>query len=147
MFLKSNGVKHIRCVPSYHLSSNGAVEQFIQTFRKAIRAGGKPGTTFHQRQINFLLVYRTMLHSTTSVPPCVLFLKKRIEDTIYCMRMSRIMSLHNKWHRNLNMTNIVENRVLYVGQRVLARNYHPGEDWIPGTVIERRNPHSYTVQM
>ena len=30
LFIKSNGVKHIRCAP-YHPSSNGAVEQFIQT--------------------------------------------------------------------------------------------------------------------
>ena len=81
MFLKSNGVKHIRCVP-YHPSSNGAVERFIQTFKKAIRAEGKQGATFHQRLMNFLLVYRTTPHSTTSVAPCVLFLKKRIEDTL-----------------------------------------------------------------
>ena len=38
-FYKSNGVKHIQCIP-YHPSPNGAVERFIQTFKKAIRAGG-----------------------------------------------------------------------------------------------------------
>ena len=32
-FLKSNGVKHIQCI-SYHPSSNGAVEHFIQTFKR-----------------------------------------------------------------------------------------------------------------
>ena len=46
-FLKSNGLKHIRRVP-YHPSSNGAVERFIQIFKKAIRAGGRQGITFHQ---------------------------------------------------------------------------------------------------
>ena len=44
-FLRSNGVKHIRCVP-YHPSSNGAVERFMQTFKKAIRAGGTQGATY-----------------------------------------------------------------------------------------------------
>ena len=39
LFLKSNGVKHIRCAP-YHPSSNGAVERFIQTFKKAMKAEG-----------------------------------------------------------------------------------------------------------
>ena len=34
-----------------------------------------------------------------------------------------------------------------MGQRALVRNYRPGEDWTPGTVIERRSPHSYTVQV
>jgi len=36
-FLKSNGVKQIRCAP-YHPSSNGAVEHFVQTFKKAMQA-------------------------------------------------------------------------------------------------------------
>ena len=35
-FLKSNGVKHIHCSP-YHPSSNGAVERFVQIFKKAMR--------------------------------------------------------------------------------------------------------------
>ena len=35
-FLKSNGVKHIHCFP-YHPSSNGAMERFVQRFKKAMR--------------------------------------------------------------------------------------------------------------
>ena len=31
-FMKQNGIKHIRCAP-YHPSSNGAAEQFVQTFK------------------------------------------------------------------------------------------------------------------
>ena len=37
-FLKSNVVKHIQCVP-YHFSSNGAMECFIQIFKKSIIVG------------------------------------------------------------------------------------------------------------
>ena len=36
-FLKSNGVKHIRCFP-YHPSSNAAVKCFVQTLKKAMLA-------------------------------------------------------------------------------------------------------------
>ena len=38
MFLKSNGLKHIRSAP-YHPATNGAVERFIQTLKKSIVAG------------------------------------------------------------------------------------------------------------
>ena len=38
-FMKMNGMKHIRCSP-YHPSSNGAVERFVQTFKRAMKAGG-----------------------------------------------------------------------------------------------------------
>ena len=35
-FMKSNGIKHIRCAP-YHPASNGAVERLVQTFKKAMK--------------------------------------------------------------------------------------------------------------
>ena len=60
IFLKSNGVKHIRCAP-YH-PSNGVVERFIQTFKKGVRAVVTEDATFHQKLMNFLLVYCTTPH-------------------------------------------------------------------------------------
>ena len=36
-FMKMNGIKHIRCAP-YHPSSNGAMEGFVQTFKRAMKA-------------------------------------------------------------------------------------------------------------
>ena len=58
-FLKSNSVKHILCSP-YHPSSNGAVERFAQTFKKAMLAQNTK-LSFQQRLMSFLLTYR-MLH-------------------------------------------------------------------------------------
>ena len=55
-FLKSNGVKHIRCA-LYHLSCNGAVEHLVQTFKKAMQASSKSDSPFNQRLMNFLLTY------------------------------------------------------------------------------------------
>ena len=36
---------------------------------------------------------------------------------------------------------------LTVGQDVMAMNYRDGDKWMPGTVIERKGPFSYIVQM
>ena len=41
-FMKANGVKHIRSAP-YHPSSNGLAERFVQTFKRAMKAGEKGG--------------------------------------------------------------------------------------------------------
>ena len=60
-FMKSNAVKHIRCVP-YHPSSNGAAERFVQTFRQAMRAAEKDGHSLSHHLANFLLTYHTMPH-------------------------------------------------------------------------------------
>jgi hypothetical protein len=37
-------------------------------------------------------------------------------------------------------------REFIVGDRVLARNYRPGPDWIPGTIVEVLGPVTYTVE-
>ena len=114
LFLKSNGVKHVRCA-LYHPSSNGAVERFIQTFKEAMKAGGTQGTTFHQRLVNFLLVYRFIPHTTTGVAPCVLFLKREVRARFHLLRpdvkdtvMSKIWSCQNKPLRNFNMIDTVD---------------------------------------
>ena len=41
-FMKVNGIKHIRSTP-YHPSTNGLVERFVQTFKRAMRAGESEG--------------------------------------------------------------------------------------------------------
>ena len=71
-FPKSNGVKHIHCSP-YHPSSNGAVERFVQTFKKAMLAQSTK-LSFQQWLMLFLLTYRITPYSTTNVAPYTLFL-------------------------------------------------------------------------
>ena len=82
-FLKGNGVKHIRCSP-YHPSSNGAVERFVQTFKKAMRA--QKADCFHQQLMSFLLTYRITQHTTTNLAPCTLFLKRELRTRFDIMR-------------------------------------------------------------
>ena len=83
-FPKSNGVKHIRCSP-YHPSSNGAVELFVQTFKKAMLAQNTK-LSFQQRLMSFLLTYRIIPHSTTNVAPCTLFLNRDVKTRFDLMR-------------------------------------------------------------
>ena len=55
-FCKVNGVKHIHVSP-YHPASNGLAEQFVQTFKKAMKRGVKDGLSFQVHLANFLLSY------------------------------------------------------------------------------------------
>jgi len=70
LFLKHNGVKHIRSFP-YHPSTNGLAERFVRTLKRAMRSSDFKEP--HQKLMNFLLCYRTTPHTTTNVMPCNFF--------------------------------------------------------------------------
>ena len=38
-------------------------------------------------------------------------------------------------------------RKLRIGQRVMVKNLHAGDKWIPGTIMERTGPLAYLVQV
>ena len=133
-FLKRNGVKQIRCAP-YHPSSNGAVERFIQTFKKAMKASEKDGRTLSHRLADFLLTYRATPHATTNVAPFNLFLLRSIrtrlplvhpntERTVVAKQADQV-SLHDQ-HAKI--------RQFSVGQKVMVRNFRPEPKWVPGTI-------------
>jgi len=66
MFLRSNGLKHIRCAP-YHLASNGAAERMVQTIKQSLKAGISQGIPLEQSLMKFLLQYRITPHVITGV--------------------------------------------------------------------------------
>ena len=75
MFMKMNGIKHIRVSP-FHPSSNGAAERFVKTFKTAMKAG--EGTALlSQRLSSFLLTYRSSPHATTNETPSQLLMRKK----------------------------------------------------------------------
>ena len=105
-FLTKNGVKHIKSAP-YHPSSNGAVERFIQTFKKSVRSGNHQGLPFDQYPFSFLLTYRSTAHSTTNSPPCMLFLKRQIRTR--SGQMQTVKLLRNRQNKRKHMMNTLVN--------------------------------------
>ena len=82
--MAKNGIKHIRSAP-YHPATNGQVERFVQTFKRAMKTGTTK-VTLNQRLCSFLLSYRTTPHSVTNVPPCVLFLQREVRTRLHLLR-------------------------------------------------------------
>ena len=76
-FLKLNGGKHIKC-SSYHPSSNGLAERFVQTLKESKRAGVSGMIALNHRWENFLLMYRVTPYATASVSSFTLFLGREM---------------------------------------------------------------------
>ena len=66
MFLRLNGVKHIKCAP-YHLASNGAAEQMVQMMKQSLRAGISQGIS----RVEFNEIFITIPHHPTCYYWCI----------------------------------------------------------------------------
>ena len=84
-FVKQNGIKHIRSAP-YHPASNGLAERFIQTFKRAMKAGIKERVQLKQCLENFLLTYRMTIHATTKEAPCRLMMGRALRTRLDFLR-------------------------------------------------------------
>ncbi len=146
-FMKSNGIKHIMCAP-YHPSSNGAVERFVQTFKRAMKASAGDARPLSQRLSNFLLSYRSTPHATTNRSPSELFLGRRVRTRLDLLRPSCDRQVDRRQaQQKADHDRRARSRELFVGQQVMARNLRPGAPWIAGVVIERLGPLTYLVQV
>ena len=71
-----HGVKHIHCFP-YHPSSNGAMECFVQRFKKAMRVQKPVSVAITCNSIPVNLQNNATV-PTTNVAPCTVFLKREL---------------------------------------------------------------------
>ena len=145
-FMKMNGIKHIRCAP-YHPSSNGAAERFVQTFKRAMKAG--EGTVpLSQRLSNFLLTYRSTPHATTNEAPSQLLMGWKIRTRLDLLRPDSAGHVSRKQaQQKADHDKHARSRELYMGQSVMVRNLRPGAPWVPGVIVRKLGPLSYQVQV
>ena len=145
-FLRENGVKHIYSAP-YHPASNGLAERFVRTFKQAMKAAEAQPLSVRAKLENFLLGYRSTPHATTGRTPASLFLQRDLRTRLHLLRPSfeeqvvDHQATQKKYHDQHSRT-----RELVVGQSVMAKNFATGVKWVPGVIIQRQSPLSYTVQ-
>ena len=146
-FLKANGVKHSKCAP-YHPSSNGAAEHFVRTFKQAMKAGKSDGRAFSHRLENFLLAYRTPPHATTNVAPATLFLGRCVRTRFDLLKPSVEQTVQTQQSKQKDQHDQhAHNREFTIGDKVMAKNFRPGQPWVPGTIVHRQGPLSFSVDL
>ena len=147
MFMKENGVRHIRSAP-YHPASNGLVERLVQTCKQGLKAGKDSGLPLSHRLSNFLITYRSTRHSTTGKSPSELFLQRNIRTRFDLLKPDVEREVLDKQaQQKLTHDRRSREAVWTVGQRVMAKNMGSGPNWIPATVTEVLGPVTYMVRI
>ena len=146
VFLKVNGVQHTRSAP-YHPATNGLAERFVQSLKQSLKASLSSGLSLSRRLSNFLLTYRSSVHSTTGVTPSSLFLKRELRTRFNLLRPDREAEVARKQaQQKAGHDRHSAARQFAVGDLVMARNFRSDPDWVPATVVARLGPLSYLLE-
>ena len=146
-FCSMNGINHIRTAP-FHPQSNGQVERFVDTFKRALK---KQETNSQMDGIReFLLYYRATPHqSCENRSPSELFLGRKIR---VCMDLllkpnpteptMRNSNMETQFNRHFN----AQDRQFNVGDKVYAKVYKMNKFyWTPGVIKKRLGNVNYDV--
>ena len=145
--MKRNGIKHILCSP-YYPSSNDLAERFVHTFKRAMKAGKEDRGNLNHSLAEFLFDYRSAAHATTNVSPSELFLNRKLHTRFDLLKpnlQSFVTSKqadqksHHDSHSKL--------RYLFPGQPVMVKDFRYHNKWIPGTIVWKLEPVTYSVEV
>ena len=93
-FLKANKIEHTFS-PPYHPATNGAAENFIQTFKDKVTKIIKGGKSVEYAVNLFLFDYRNYPHITTGRSPASMMYNREIRTRFDCLRPSVAQHVEN----------------------------------------------------
>ena len=96
---------------------------------------------------NFLLQYRITLHATTGVSPCNLMMNNGLHTHLDLLRPNIATKGHCKQADQKQYNDRTRrSREFSVDDAVMARNFHEGDKWMMGKIVDKLGPVSYLVQ-
>ena len=137
-FCKRNGIKHIFTSP-YHPSSNGLAERAVQTFKSAVVRMEGP---MDVRLSRFLFRYRVTPQSTTGLSPSQLLMGRRLRTRFDLLHPDVAVRIDKK---NKPAQHEKGTRKFKIGDKLFAKNFHNGPQWIPVKVTKVLGPLTYHV--
>ena len=127
-FMGLNGVKHIKTT-SYHSSSNGIAERFVQSFKQAMRASENDSGTIVKKLAKFLLAYQNTPHQTTNETPSMLFMGRELKTRLHNIKPDIIAKQEEMCNRR-NFHN-----VMFIS--IVVRDYRGNNKWTSGTIKQK----------
>ncbi|XP_064488330.1 uncharacterized protein K02A2.6-like [Ornithodoros turicata] len=146
-FLKQRGIHHV-LTPPYHPQSNGLAENFVRTFKTALRRFEEGGDKDKLR--DFLFKYRVTPHVTTGRPPCELLNNRHYRSLLDLVRPSEVTcsgrdSLARERQKR-NYDRRTQDRQFSVDQGVWMLDNSKKGHWKTGTIVSKQGSVIFTVR-
>ncbi|KRZ35774.1 Uncharacterized protein T4C_10689 [Trichinella pseudospiralis] len=120
IFCAENGIHHVTSA-TYIAQSNGQVERYIDTFKRALKKSTNDRHPKKDRLREYLMTYRITSHPSTKLTPSEIFLKRRIR-TVFDLMFSKGIKNH-KEQKKMENSSRGYNKILlseqFDGQRIL----------------------------
>lgn len=144
-FLKNNGVKH-SFSPPYHPATNGAAENFVQTFKDKVDKIVKGGKSLEKAINMFLFDYRSIEHCTTKRSPAYLVYKKEIRTRFDLLRPNVSETVAEKQREQILARSGNRKVELSPGDQVMMDDFSVRTDKrSSGQIVKQTSPSTYIV--
>ena len=144
-FCRSNGIKHIRVAP-YHPSSNGLAERAVRVFKEGLKKSSTG--TVQDRIARLLFHYRITPHTTTGLSPSEMLFGRKLRSRLDLLKPNLQQNVQEKQlKQKKDRDRRCRPRHLEEGESVFAKNYGSGEKWLPGTIVSKKGPVSFEVEL
>ncbi|XP_003370819.1 putative integrase core domain protein [Trichinella spiralis] len=131
IFCAENGIRHVTSAP-YHAQSNGQVERFIDTVKRALKKSTNDRRPQKDRLREFLMTYRITPHLSTKLTPSE-------------------MGIENLEEQKRKMENTSGNRADHqfkIGETVMVRDYTRDRKlWREGVIVGQQGQVTWFVQV
>ena len=145
-FLKVNNIEYTFS-PSYHPATNGAAENFIQTFKHKVEKFIKGGENVEDAVSKFVFDYRNYPHCTTGGSPANIMYNWNPRTRFDCLKPSVSEYVENQQRRQIvsrpgnRETNVSVGDTVYMDAHGVR-----DENRIESEIVKQTAPSTYVVQ-
>ncbi|XP_029156062.1 uncharacterized protein K02A2.6-like [Nylanderia fulva] len=144
-FLTRNGVKHTYS-PPYHPATNGAAENFIQTFKDKVHKIIKGGERLDTAVYMFLFDYRSIEHCTTRRSPAFLMYNRELRTRFDLLKPNVLSAVDDRQRAQIVGRKGGRQIDLQVDDDVLINEYGRNtEKRGLGKIVKKTSPSTYAV--
>ena len=134
-FTSANGIRHVLC-PTFSPKSNGQIERFVQTFKRAMKKLHENSSDSDLNLAKFLMTYRNTPHSVTGQPPAVRFKGRTLRSRLHQLRPTDRQVLENLHpERSEKILSGQRNERTFDENQSVWVQMTANKSWVPATVV------------